>query len=285
MYEQLTIPLDGSMCQRWTGRRPSWRRTSEGGFNPVRYAVGPIEEDDARGFVQTHHYSRAYPAARLRYGLFDRLAGDRLVGVAVLGVPMRSLVLTNPFPTLEPYRQSLELSRLVLLDEVPGNAETWFLTRALDQAAARGIRGVVMFSDPLPRRIDGVLTMPGHVGIVYQALNCTYTGRGKARTLTVLPDGMVLSDRSAQKIRAGERGAAGVVTRLVDLGATEPGRLIRLTPAEWLAYALAEIGAEQVRHLGNHRYVLALGERRARRGTRVGFPAKQFPKLPDSIGA
>lgn len=281
----MTIPLDGSQCQRWTQRRPSWRPTSEGGFNPARYAVALIAEDEARTFVQTHHYSRAYPAARLRYGLVDQLAGGRLVGVVVLGVPMQARVLTGPFPTLEPYRQSLELSRLVLLDEVPANAETWFLARALDLAAAAGLRGVVMFSDPLPRWLAGALTMPGHVGCVYQALNCLYTGRGKARTLTILPDGMVLSDRSSQKVRAGERGAAGVVARLVDMGATEPGRLVSLTPAEWLGYALAQIGARQVRHRGNHRYVLPIGDRAARRRTPVALDSLPFPKTPDLIGA
>lgn len=273
--------FDGTWCQRWTDRAASWRRTSEGGFDARRYAVQPIAEVDARGFVLAHHYSSAYPAARLRYGLVDVLAG-RLVGVAVLGVPMRREVLTNPFPTLEPYRQSLELSRLVLLDEVPANAETWFVSRALKLAAGDGIRGVVMFSDPLPRVLAGVETMPGHVGTIYQALGrCRYTGRGTARTLTMLPDGSVLPDRSIQKVRAGERGAAGVVARLALFGA-EP---LAGDPAVWLREQLPRIGARQIRHRGNHRYAIVTGGRTAYRTTPIGLESHPFPKLPDLLPA
>jgi hypothetical protein len=42
-----------------------------------------------------------------------------------------------------PYEESLELNRLVLLDEVPANAETWLQARAFRLAAGRGICGIV----------------------------------------------------------------------------------------------------------------------------------------------
>src|SRR5207244_562994 len=75
----------------------------------------------ARTFVEVNHYSATYPAARLRFGLYD---GPFLVGVAVLGVPMQPRVLTMVFPDLEPYTESLELSRFVLADSVPANGES-----------------------------------------------------------------------------------------------------------------------------------------------------------------
>src|SRR4051794_4538061 len=56
--------------------------------------------------------------------------GGALVGILALGVPMRVNVLTNVFPWLIPYQQSLELSRLVLLDAPAPNAESWFSGRA-----------------------------------------------------------------------------------------------------------------------------------------------------------
>ncbi|MFF3140502.1 hypothetical protein ACFVRU_01905 [Streptomyces sp. NPDC057927] len=47
-----------------------------------------------------------------------------------------------------PYEESLELNRLVLLDDVPANAETWAQARVFRLAAARGVRRVVAHSDP-----------------------------------------------------------------------------------------------------------------------------------------
>ena len=184
------------MCQRWRDRRASWQPTSAGGFDPTRYRAVPIVEATAGAFVRRHHYAGTYPAARFRYGLLDRAPraevpdaigldgyGAWLVGVAVFGVPMSAGVLTRPFPTLRPYAESIELSRLVLLDEVPGNAESWFVDRAFAALAAHGIRGVVAFSDPVPRAgIDGRRVMPGHVGWVYQALGAACLVRGTRRS-------------------------------------------------------------------------------------------------------
>ena len=71
--------------------------------------------------------------------------------------------------------------------------ESWFLARCFDELAARGIRGVVSFADPVPRQTAaGAVICPGHVGTIYQATNAIYTGRGTARTIIVLPAGTTL---------------------------------------------------------------------------------------------
>jgi hypothetical protein len=85
--------------------------------------------------IQHAYLTGNWPAAKLRYGLVDRWPVDehtgsgtlwlpwgQLVGTPVLGVPMQRKVLTGPFPTLEPYHESLDLSRVVILDAVPANA-------------------------------------------------------------------------------------------------------------------------------------------------------------------
>lgn len=154
-------------CQRWSAGQHSWRRAAgEPAFRPQRYAVVPLSETAARAYVVANHYSGSYPAALQRYGLWD---GGRLVGVAVLGVPTSARVLTNVLPTCAPYRESALLSRFVLADDVPANGETWFLARVFAQAAETGMRGIVSFADPVPRRVDGRLLFPGHVGTIYQA--------------------------------------------------------------------------------------------------------------------
>jgi len=265
-----------SSCQRWSGGRHSWRHLAEGGFDQSRYLVEPLSEAVAKAYVLEHHYSASYPAAKLRYGLFDHQA--QLLGVAVFGIPMSAAVLSNTFPELEPMVESLELSRLVLADEVPANAESWFLARCFEDLAAKGLRGVVSFADPVPRVVGGQLLFPGHVGTIYQASNARYCGRATPRSLVLLPDGTVLSARSAQKVRAKERGHEHVERLLVGLGATPPAADER--GADWLAEALRAVGATTLRHRGNHRYAFALGDRRARRRLRIEGVTGPYPKQP-----
>jgi hypothetical protein len=88
-------------------------------------------------------------------------------------------------------------------------------------AAQTGVRGLVMFSDPLPRtHADGTVVMPGHIGTIYQATNAVYTGRATPRTLTLLPNATVFSDRAAQ-ISCG--AGAGTTARSRSERAAGPG--------------------------------------------------------------
>lgn len=271
--------------QRWRGGRQRWRRVGGSAFDPARYAVVALDDRPAKTWTLAHHYSSTWPAVRLRTGLFDlrTTSGDpALVGVVAFGVPMSDQVLTRPFPALTPHYESIELSRLCLLDSVAANGESWFCARSFAVAAEHGIRGVVAFSDPVERwRLgpDGgrELIKPGHVGIVYQALNFAYLGRSTIRTLTVLPDATVLTARAQAKVTSGERGARGVIERLVRHGATppQPGADDR----QWLREALRTVGARRIRHPGNHRYALRIGRTRGERTrTTIGLAAGRYPK-------
>ena len=262
-------------CQRWNSGRHSWRHLREGGFDRRRYQVTELAEADAKAFCAAHHYAGAsYPAALRRYGLVDRADG-RLVGAAVIGAPVSSKVLTRPLPTLEPYRESVELSRFVLLDECPANTESWMLTRTFEDLRAHGIRGVVSFADPVPRwTAAGVLIKPGHFGIIYQACGADFTGRATARSLVMLPDGTVLNARAAQKVRSQEQGHQYVESRLEALGAR--GRRPEEDPAAWLREAIAAVGAGRVQHPGAYRYVFRLDRPRDR--VPLGLPPREYPK-------
>lgn len=265
-------------AQRWTNGQHTWRHRSDGGFDASRYTVEPIDFETARSWVVAHHYSRAFVADQLRYGLFDETG---LVGSMVLSVPAQSKVLTNPLPDLEPYVESMELGRLVLADRVPANGESWFVARAFEEAATQGVRGVVSFADPVPRRRpDGTLLFPGHIGTVYQALNARYCGRSKVETKVLLPDGTVFSYRSMSKVRGSESGRNYVERRLVGLGAT-PMRGSEC-PKAWLHAALDELGATRIRHRGQHRYVFALGTKSQRRRVRIAMPQHAYPKEVDA---
>ncbi len=269
--------------QRWRHGVHHWRPVHEGGFDPRRYGVAELDERTAQMFSLRHHYSAAWPATKHRYGLYDLrgAAEPSLVGVIALGIPMSNRVLTNPFPTLVPNYESLELSRLVLLDTVPANGESWFCARVFRLVADRGVRGLVAFADPVERWRHGIngpeRVKPGHCGIVYQSLNFAYLGRSTSRTLTVLPDATVLTARAQAKITGGECGRNGVVARLVALGA--PQYQLDEHPARWLAIALRSIGARRQRHPGNHRYAISLGRTRGERTrTVIGLADGPYPK-------
>jgi hypothetical protein len=246
MAEQL------SLAQRWAERWASFRPAHER-INPSEYDVDVLEQDAvAKRFVVTHHYSGTYPAARVRVGLYRRGA---LVGVAVFSHPCSNKVLTSVFPDA---RSSVELGRFVLLDEVLGNGETWFLARCFEQLRARGIRGVVSFSDPIARSTaDGRRVFPGHVGTIYQAHNARFLGRGTARRLRLLPDGRAFSDRALQKIRDGSRGWRYAAGQLEALGASPAPEGDR---SAWLATWLPRL-TRPMAHPGNYKYAWALDRR------------------------
>ncbi|MFE9769775.1 hypothetical protein ACFYPC_35525 [Streptomyces sp. NPDC005808] len=284
-FEDLAeIPTSTPWCQRWREGKHSWRHLRDGGFDARRYQVEVIPgEEPGKQFVLTHHYSRSYPAAKVQFGLYD-VSGRvrRLTGVAVFGAPVNTAVLTKPLPDLRPFTESIECSRFVLLDECPGNSESWFLARCHATLLAEGVRGVVSFADPVPRRTaSGVLIMPGHVGTIYAATNAVYAGRATARTVKLLPDGTVFNSRTAQKIRRQEQGYHYAQEQLIALGAPRPRPGV--DPAVWLREALAAAGARNVRHRGAHRWVFRLGRsRRKREEIRLGLPTRQpYPKHPD----
>jgi hypothetical protein len=268
--------------QRWEARVPSWRHASDGGFNQDDYDVVALERAPALAFVTTHHYSGAFSSAVLRFGLIERSI-DELVGVCVYGNSMGPHVLLAAFPKLIPSEQSLELSRLVLLDRVPANAESWFVAQTFDVLDEAGVRGVVMYSDPNERVTPAGLIMPGHLGIVYQALSLRYVGESRSRFEDHLPDRTVLPERTTSKVRGLERGARGAVRRLVQLGADDPGDLSRMPKDErvmWLEHAKHQAGVQHVKRLGKYRYLGATGTPLQRKRTMRGvdLPDLPYPK-------
>jgi len=136
------------LCETPPGPPPSARCLE---VRPVPYRV-------ARAFVERHHYlGYAPPGARACLGVWY---GDRLVGVLMFG---------RPSARLEDQEHTVELTRMVLLDECPRNSES----RALALAAKwiRGnmpeIRRLIAYADP----------SRGHRGTVYLAAGWKFVGR------------------------------------------------------------------------------------------------------------
>ena len=251
------------MNQRWRDRRDIFRRPDEQ-IRTARYEVAELLDDATpKAFVQQHHYSGTYPAARVRVGLYR---GAALAGVAVFSHPCTDKVLTSVFPGRA--LDAVELGRFVLLDDVEGNGETWFLARCFELLRGKDLRGVVSFSDPLPREVDGRVVFAGHIGTIYQAHNGAYLGRGTARTLRLLPNGVVFSARAMQKIRSGERGWRYSAAVLEQLGAP---RCPDEDRAAWLNTWAPRL-TRTVRHPGNHRYAWRLNRRVVMTGLPQAYP-------------
>lgn len=250
---------------RWRERKHRHRPAGEP-FDPGRHGIEVTLERDARPFVERQHYAGTWVAARLSVGLYrcprvyrpGALWGAELVGVCVFGVPAQPAVVTRYAPGRDPH-EGLELARLVLLDHVEGNAESWFVRRALDtlQAELPEVRAVVSYSDPVVRRrADGSTLLPGHVGTVYKSLGARYFGRGRAKLLKLGPDGRAVSERALSKIRLGEQGVRYAEEALVQLGA--PRRRPHEPGPAYVTRALEEGPFVGVRHPGNHAYGWAL---------------------------
>lgn len=262
-------------AQRWREGRARYRPAGEL-IDPTRYEVSPIPDDTtARAFVTVHHYSGSFPVARRRVGLYR---GAQLVGVAVFSVPAQAKAL-DVLPCDRD--EAVELGRLVLLDDVPGNGESWFLARAFDLLRRDGFAGVLSFADPVPRTAaDGTITMPGHLGVIYQASNAVYTGRGTRRTHWLLPDGRTFSPRARSKLTRREKGWEYAVRQLVAAGAAPLGD--SENAGAWATRELRRIG-RTLKHPGCHRYLFPL-DRRTRRAlpahlARCGIPTPPYPRI------
>lgn len=275
--------------QRWRDRRTSFVGNDDL-FNPRDYEVsacdGKGSDKLVKAFIEQHHYSGSYPAARERILLHHCRTGE-LVGAAVFSHPASEAVL-EPLPCER--LEGVELGRFVLLDNVDGkgvgrNGETWFFARGREILRERGYKALLSYSDPMPRRaLDGSLVLPGHIGAIYQASNAVYAGRSGKEKHVLKPDGRIFSPRSMSKIRKWERGAQKCVDELVEIGATPPTKRDLSTRDSRRAWMWREIFAtcRRLRHNGNHSYLWALDKKLSREvealaavdadGNRIKYP-------------
>ena len=161
--------MNTSRSQRWRDSRALWT-DDETVIDPRAYSVDLIAHDVASIFISAHHYLPNYPAAQVAVGLF----GPRgtLAGVAVFARPAVDAVITAHTGFTDPAKGTV-LARLLLLDGVPQNGESFFVARAFDvlRRERPAVEAVVSYSDP----------QAGHIGRVYAALSGAHRGVTKPR--------------------------------------------------------------------------------------------------------
>lgn len=257
-------------CQRWREHRESRRPAGEL-IKTSEYDVAMISPKVAKAFVATHHYAGTCSSTAHPFGLHRH--GD-LVGVACFGPACSTNAHNAVFPTLT-QTEAVTLGRLVLLDEVPGNGESWFVARCFALLRARGIVAVESCADPQPRStLEGAIVHRGHVGTVYAALNGHYVGKTNDATLRLLPDGTCYSNKAAGKVFRSEQGRAYAGSELVAWGA-DP-LLDGEDPQVWLR-RWRPLLTRSMRHRGNHRYIWSLDRRR--RAEILSAPKLPYPKM------
>lgn len=242
--KQLALP---GLSQRWR-EGDDYYRPSEEPINTLHYEIATVKQDGAklakggtgvRAFIEFHHYSHSYVASRRRFALYRH---GELVGAAVFSQNMQDASYPDSFAArleerearkreknLDPRRRvkleasklcGIELGRLVLLNSVEGNGESWFVGECLRRLRREGFLGVLSFCDPVKRqRADGSEVMPGHHGGIYQSCNAHFAGRATGRTLHLFPDGTTPNERSVQKIRKMETGWDEAVAKFEEFGA------------------------------------------------------------------
>lgn len=271
--------------QRWRDQRMSMVG-NDNRIDPSLFSVDVIScPRQAKPFIERHHYSGTFPATRMSCGLFrNGPAGQsELVGVASFSVPMTNKV--GPANTgYADAARSIELGRLVLLDNVEANGESWFMSRAFELLIKEKpeIESVFSYSDPI-RRTDanGRIILRGHVGEVYQALNAICRGRSSPRTQLVMPNGRIASQRALSKIRNLETGFNYAQRQLIDAGA--PSRNIGEEPSAWLERIQIQGFFQRHRHPGNWAYVF--GMNRTARKHLATLSSVPYPKRDDSISS
>ncbi len=269
--------------QRWRDRREAYV-TNGTVIDPAIHSVNVIHcSRTAKPFVEAHHYSGSFPATRLSCGLFRNGAGGRseLVGVASFAVPMNNASI-RLHTGLEDPLAGVDLGRLILLDDVAANGESWFVSRAfrLLRREKPGILSVIAYSDPV-RRVasDGTIVMPGHCGMVYQALSAQLRGRSSARIDHVMPNGRIVSPRALSKIRTQDTGSAYAERQIVEAGA--PARDHGEEPCDWIMRLRREGHLSQRRHPGNLVYAFALT--RAAKLAGRDRPSLAYPTIDHAV--
>lgn len=114
---------------------------------------------EVNNFLNKYHYLRQVQGWRYAFAIKYK---DKVVGCAVFG---------RPVARLEDQKNTLELTRFVLIDECPKNSESYVLGRLIRLLRKEGWKRFIAYSD-----IEF-----GHGGTIYKATNWKQVGLAGGR--------------------------------------------------------------------------------------------------------
>jgi hypothetical protein len=116
-------------------------------------------------FIKKHHYSHSHPGG-VDY-CFAIVSKMNVLGACVFGYMAGNPKAMCVCKGIEDHHQYRELMRLVLLDELPKNSESRFVSWCLRWLKTNtNLKAIISFADP----------KYNHRGTIYQASNWIYTG-------------------------------------------------------------------------------------------------------------
>ena len=190
------------------------------------------------------------------------------------------------------FGEVLELTRFVLLDSVPYGGETPFLRECFkflrqievhtdfmkaNNLGPKKVRCILSHSDPIPVRLkSGKLTLPGHIGNIYQAHNAHYVGRSTTGIRHHLPDGSGYDGQNLSKVSRGP-GTQGFDYSYHSLLTNVEGEPTGISPRRsresWGDYVrrIRSTELENRSHPGNLVYAWAIGSSKQKKLIEKGF--------------
>jgi hypothetical protein len=141
-----------------------------------RFIVKHVDRQSCALLLKQYHYLGTLPKnTKHIYGLF---INNSLVGCCVFGQG------ANRHLSSGVGGKALELTRLCMVDWLPKNTGTYFLSKVIKQLRKQeqDLRYLVSFADP----------NNGHIGTIYKAANWKYTGQCKVDYSYKLIDGSIV---------------------------------------------------------------------------------------------
>jgi hypothetical protein len=131
------------------------------------FEVKKINYEDTKDWILNKHYAHRMPSISYSFGLFQK---NVLVGVMTIGKPASNSLCIGVCG--EEFKNKVyELNRLVVVDNLPKNALSYFVSKSLKQLKQEDLI-LVSYADE----------SMNHHGYIYQATNWIYTGKTKSRT-------------------------------------------------------------------------------------------------------
>lgn len=140
-----------------------------------KFQIKKIIHQECKLFLAPFHYLKTAPHSMLRYGLF---INESLVGCCTFGKG------TNKSLSLKMGGPTLELTRLCLVDWLPKNTASFFLSKVIKllKKERPDIHYLVAFADP----------NVGHTGSVYKASNWKFEYQCPKDYMYQLPNGEIV---------------------------------------------------------------------------------------------